>query len=69
MVEWYHHSLPTIHHLMDMSLSKLPGVGGGQGGLGMLHSCGHKESDRTERLSETELEYCYKVTEGRLLLK
>ena len=23
MVEWYHHSLPTIHHLMDMSLSKL----------------------------------------------
>ena len=35
----------------------------------MLHSFGHKESDRTERLSETELEYCYKVTEGRLLLK
>ena len=33
---------------MDMSLSKLLGVGDGQGGLAYCSPWGHKESDTTE---------------------
>ena len=36
---------------MDMSLSKLQGVGDGQGGLVYCRPWGHKESDTTERLN------------------
>ena len=36
---------------MDMSLSELPGVGDGQGGLACCNSRGRKESDSTEQLS------------------
>ena len=32
-----------------------PGAGDGQGGLACCNSCGHKESDMTERLNWTEL--------------
>ena len=40
---------------MDMSLSELPGVGDGQGGLACCDSWGRKESNTTERLNWTEL--------------
>ena len=36
---------------MDMSLSKLQGVGDGQGGLVYCRPWGHKESDMTEQLN------------------
>ena len=35
-----------------------PGVGDGQGGLACCDSWGRKESDTTERLNWTELNYC-----------
>ena len=44
MVGWHHHSV-------DMSLSKLWGVGDGQGGLACCSPWGHKESDMPERLN------------------
>ena len=43
--------LDGITDSMDMSLSKLPGVGDGQGGLVCCDSWGRKESDTTERLN------------------
>ena len=43
--------LDGITNSMDMSLSKLPGVGDGQEGLACCDSWGHKESDITERLN------------------
>ena len=47
--------LDGITDLMDATLSELPGVGDGQGGLACCDSWGHKESDTTERLNWTEL--------------
>ena len=44
MFEW--------HHQLDGVAS---GVGNGQGNLGCCHPWGHKESDRTERLTELML--------------
>ena len=41
--------LDGITNSMDMSLSKLRGVGDGQGGLECCSAWGHKESDMTER--------------------
>ena len=43
--------LDGITDSMDMSLSKLPVVGDGQGGLACCDSWGCKESDTTERLT------------------
>ena len=43
--------LDDITDSMDMSLSKLPGVGDGQGGLACCSPWGHKASDMTERLN------------------
>ena len=43
--------LDGISNSMDMSLSKLRGVGDGQGGLACWGSWGHKESDTTEQLN------------------
>ena len=43
--------LDGITYLMDMSLSKTPGVGNGQGGLACCYSWGHKELGKTERLN------------------
>ena len=40
--------LDGITDSMDGSLSKLPGVGDGQGGLKCCSPCGRKESDTTE---------------------
>ena len=47
--------LDGITDSMDVSLSELPGVGDGQGGLACCDLCGRKESDMTERLNRTEL--------------
>ena len=49
--------LDLITDLMDMSLVWTPGVGDGQGGLACCDSCGHKESNRTEWLNWTELNW------------
>ena len=43
--------LDGITDSMDMSLSKLLGVGDGQGGLVACGPRGHKESDTTEQLN------------------
>ena len=43
--------LDGITDSMDVSLSELPGVGDGQGGLVCCDSWGRKESDTTERLN------------------
>ena len=43
--------LDDITDSMDMSLSKLPGVGEGQGSLACCSPWGHKEPDMTERLN------------------
>ena len=45
----------------DMSLSKLPYVGDGQGSLACCSPWGHKESYVTERLNWTELIYIYTI--------
>ena len=50
MAEW--------HHWLDGYESEwTPGVGDGQGGLACCDSWGHKESDTTERLNWTELNW------------
>ena len=43
--------LDGITDVMDMSLSKLPEVGDGQGGLVCCSPWGRKESDKTDRLN------------------
>ena len=43
--------LDGITDSMDMSLSKLWGIGHGQGGLACCSPWGHKESDTTEQLN------------------
>ena len=43
--------LDGITDSVEMSLSKTPGVGGGQGGLACCGSWGCKELDMTERLN------------------
>ena len=61
------------HHWLDGRESKwTPGVGEGQGGLACCDSWGHKESDTTERLNWTELnwlitKYTYIWNERELL--
>ena len=48
------------HHLVNgHEFRWTPGVGDGQGGLACCHSWGHKESDATERLIWTELNWFY----------
>ena len=43
------------HHLLDgHEFEQALGVGDGQGGLAHCSSCGHKESDMTERLNWTD---------------
>ena len=49
--------LDGITDLMDMGFWRTPGVGYGQGGLACCSSWGRKESDTTERLNWTEVEY------------
>ena len=51
--------LDAITNLIDMSLSELRGVGDGQGGLACCDSWGCKESDTTERLNWTELNWTH----------
>ena len=47
------------HHWLDgCEFEWTPGVGDGQGGLACCNSWGHKESDTTERLNWTELNWC-----------
>ena len=46
------------HHQFDgHEFEWTPGVGDGQGGLACCNSWGHKESDMTERLNWTELNW------------
>ena len=46
------------HHRLDgRKFECTPGVGDGQGGLVCCNSWGHKESDTTERLNRTELNW------------
>ena len=46
------------HHWLDGRESQwTPGVGDGRGGLACCKSCGHKESDLTERLIWSDLTY------------
>ena len=48
------------HHRLDgREFEWTPGVGDGQGGLVCCNSWGHKESDTTERLNWTELNWRY----------
>ena len=50
------------HHWLDGRESEwTPGVGDGQGGLACCNSWGHKESDTTERLNWTELNYLKEI--------
>ena len=47
------------HHWLDGCESEwTPGVGDGQGGLACCNSWGRKESDTTERLNWTKLNWC-----------
>ena len=50
MVGWH-------HQLNGHVFGQAMGVGDGQGGLACCSSWGHKESDMTERLTWTELNY------------
>ena len=43
--------LDGITDSMDMGLSKIPGVGDGQGGLACCGSWGRRESDMTEQVN------------------
>ena len=47
MVGWH-------HWLDEHEFGQAPGVGDGQGGLACCSPWGHKESDMTEQLNETE---------------
>ena len=49
MVEW--------HHWLGQEFGQTPGVGDGQGGLACCESWGCKESDMTDRLNWTELNW------------
>ena len=50
------------HHQLDgREFGWTPGVGDGQGGLECCDSWGRKESDTTERLNWTELNWCWIV--------
>ena len=49
-----------LHHGLDgREFEWTPGVGDGQEGLACCDSWGHKESDQTERLNWTELNWSY----------
>ena len=57
------------HHQLDIhEFGWTPGVGDGQGGLACCNSCGSKESDMTERLNWTELNWALKITTLKILL-
>ena len=62
MVGW-HHQLDG--HGFRWTL----GVGDGQGGLACCRSWGHKESDMTERLNWTELNWCRTNQDGWVMVE
>ena len=51
-----------ITDLMDMSLSKIPGVGDGQGSLVCCSPWGRNQSDTTGRLNWTELKNALRLS-------
>ena len=56
------------HHWLDGSESEwTPGVGDGQGGLACCDSWGRKESDTTELLNWTELNWSFRILVKELL--
>ena len=50
MVGWH-------HRLNGHDFEQAPGVGDGQGGLACCSPWGHKESDMTEQMNSTDVEY------------
>ena len=62
MVEWH-------HRLNGHGFGWTPGVGDGQGGLECCSSWGCKESDTTERLNWTELNWTQTMFHGTLPFK
>ena len=56
--------LDGITNSLDMSLSKLLGVGDGQGSLACCSPRGHKESDMTEQLDWIELDFSFPGSAG-----
>ena len=54
--------LDVITDLMDMSLSKIPGVGDGQGSLVCCSPWGRNQSDTTGRLNWTELKNALRLS-------
>ena len=50
--------LDGITNLMDMTLSKLQELSEGQGGLACCSPWGHKESDTTEQLNNSNHHVC-----------
>ena len=55
------------HHLLDgLELEWTPGVGDGQGGLACCDSWGLKESDTTEWLNWTELNWNWYKLQGKM---
>ena len=61
MVGWH-------HRLNGHGLGWTPGVGDGQGGLACCGSWGHKESDMTEWLNWTELNWRLLLNSGQVFL-
>ena len=51
------------HHWLDgHEFEQVPGAGNGQGNLACCSPWGHKESDMTERLNWTELNWSWQIT-------
>ena len=66
--EWDAWMASPTQNSMDMSLSKTPGVGDGQGGPACCSPWGHKESNTNEWLNWTESGFWYSENQRFLFL-